>query len=114
LRSADLVVTGEGAIDESTFMGKGAGEIAARCRALKVPCLALGGRVDLPRARRSGFLFAKGLTELASPGKALSSAAYWLERLGFTVARSWPELTIPAVRSQARSRSRRSSSGLNS
>jgi glycerate 2-kinase len=105
LRNADLVITGEGAIDESTFMGKGAGEIAARCRALKVPCLALAGRVDLPRARRSGFLFAKGLTELASPGKALSSAAYWLERLAFTVARSWPDSTIPVVRSQARSHS---------
>src|SRR5204863_10122750 len=45
LRSANLVITGEGAIDRSTLMGKGAGQVAQRCRKLKIPCIGLGGIV---------------------------------------------------------------------
>ncbi|MFM8470274.1 MAG: glycerate kinase, partial [Limisphaerales bacterium] len=32
LRTADLVITGEGSLDRSSLMGKGPGEIAVRCR----------------------------------------------------------------------------------
>src|ERR1043166_3479583 len=40
LRSADLVVTGEGAIDDSTLMGKGVGQVMQRCGELGIPCIA--------------------------------------------------------------------------
>ena len=46
LRAADLVVTGEGAIDRSTLMGKGVGQIARRCRQMKIPCIGLAGMVS--------------------------------------------------------------------
>ena len=46
LRAADLVITGEGAIDRSTLMGKGVGQIAQRCRQLKIPCIGLAGMVS--------------------------------------------------------------------
>lgn len=45
LSGCDLVVTGEGQVDETTAEGKAPGEVAARCAAAGVPCLVFGGRV---------------------------------------------------------------------
>jgi glycerate kinase len=45
LEGCDLVVTGEGQIDETTAEGKAPGEIAARCAAADVRCVVFGGRV---------------------------------------------------------------------
>src|SRR5262249_25403301 len=41
--AAQLVITGEGAIDRSTLMGKGVGELARWCREQGVPCLGAAG-----------------------------------------------------------------------
>lgn len=46
-RSADLVVTGEGTVDETTFTGKAPGAIVRRCERLGVRCLLFGGRVEV-------------------------------------------------------------------
>jgi glycerate 2-kinase len=43
---ADLVVTGEGAIDRTTFQGKAPGEAARICEGLGVRCVLFGGRVE--------------------------------------------------------------------
>ena len=42
---ADLVVTGEGTVDETTFAGKAPGAVLARCARLSVRCVLFGGRV---------------------------------------------------------------------
>ena len=86
LRTADLVVTGEGAIDGSTLMGKGVGQIARRCRQLKIPCIALAGRVSAGLGRRAFFTQAHALTELTTVGQAKARPVYWLERLAQQVA----------------------------
>ena len=86
LRTADLVVTGEGAIDGSTLMGKGVGQIARRCRQLKIPCIALAGRVSASTGRRAFFTQAHALTELTTVAQAKARPAYWLERLAQQVA----------------------------
>jgi glycerate 2-kinase len=86
LRTADLVVTGEGAIDRSTLMGKGVGRIARRCRQLKIPCIALAGRVSASPGRRAFFTQAHTLTELTTLAQAKARPAYWLERLAQRVA----------------------------
>ena len=44
-RTADLVVTGEGTVDETTFTGKAPGAVARRCERLGVRCTLFGGRV---------------------------------------------------------------------
>jgi glycerate 2-kinase len=81
LRSADLAITGEGRIDASTFMGKGAGQVARRCRARKIPCLALAG-VIAGRARFArDFRRVRALTDLTTLRQALARPGYWLERL---------------------------------
>jgi glycerate 2-kinase len=100
LESAALVITAEGAIDHSTLMGKGVGEVARRCGALRRPCLGLGGRVDLdPRrhahlARLARELFTvthaivPRLTTLAT---AQRRAGHWLAELAAQVAAAWVE-----------------------
>jgi glycerate kinase len=86
LRAADLVVTGEGAIDCSTLMGKGVGQIARRCRELKLPCIGLAGVVSTSSGTGACFTQAHALTELTSPAQAKVKAAYWLERLAQQIA----------------------------
>ncbi len=44
-RSADLVVTGEGTVDATTFAGKAPGSVVRRCERLGVPSVLFGGRV---------------------------------------------------------------------
>jgi len=86
LSAADIVITGEGAIDRSTFMGKGVGEIARRCRKLKIPCIALGGTVEI-RLGAKGFSRSFALTELTSVQKAKAQPALWLATLAAKAAR---------------------------
>ena len=43
---ADLVVTGEGTVDRTTFEGKAPGEAVRACRELGVECVLFGGRVE--------------------------------------------------------------------
>jgi glycerate kinase len=45
LSGCDLVVTGEGAVDETTTAGKAPGEVARRAVAAGVRCVVFGGRV---------------------------------------------------------------------
>jgi glycerate kinase len=44
----DLVVTGEGKVDETTLRGKAPGEVARRCLAAGVRCVVFGGVVAAP------------------------------------------------------------------
>lgn len=45
IKSADLVVTGEGTVDRTTWMGKAPGEVARACAEAGVRCVLFGGRV---------------------------------------------------------------------
>jgi glycerate 2-kinase len=46
VEAADLVITGEGSIDEQTFHGKGPYGVAARCNAKAKPVIALSGKLS--------------------------------------------------------------------
>ena len=50
LRAAQLVIAGEGCIDEQSFGGKIVGELARRARAARVPICAVAGTSGLPDA----------------------------------------------------------------
>ena len=89
IRAADLVITGEGAIDKSTLMGKGVGQLAQLCFKLETPCIGLAGVVTAHEGHRKGFTEMRGLTELTSPENAKRKAALWLERLAARTAREW-------------------------
>lgn len=88
VRASQLAITGEGAIDHSTLMGKGVGEFARLCRELAVPCLGLGGVVpDIDMARQAFAAVHALAPGLTTRQEAMSRPAYWLERLAATVAR---------------------------
>jgi glycerate kinase len=76
---ADLVLTGEGAIDGQTLMGKGVGELALLCRRHGKPCVGIGGVVT--DADRAGELFRKvfALVSFTTPERARAEAGAWLE-----------------------------------
>jgi len=81
LRQADLVITGEGALDLTTAMGKGCGEVARLCLARGIPCLGLAGRVaPSPRIHRL-FSGLAALTGLTTSDEARRRPAFWLRRL---------------------------------
>jgi len=64
-RGADLVVTGEGAVDATTWAGKATGEVVRRCRAAQVRCELFSARDDLSgdpsRAREDLFALGQAL-----------------------------------------------------
>ncbi len=82
---ADIVITAEGAIDESTLMGKGVGAIASLCRQLNVPCLGLAGVMNCKGA--SVFTATHAIApELATQELAMAEPAKWLSRLAARTA----------------------------
>lgn len=91
LRAADLVITGEGCIDKSTFMGKGVGELARWCGKWKVPYIVLAGEVFGLVPRHLKPPKTRTLTELTAVEAAKRNADAWLERLAAHVARNWEE-----------------------
>jgi len=83
LKNVDLVITGEGAIDNSSIMGKGVGELAAMCRRLNIPCIGIGGVITT----QSLFQKAYALTpNFVSQEEALANAAVHLEALAAKAA----------------------------
>ncbi len=63
MEGADLVVTGEGFLDEESFDGKVVGGVAALAAALDVPCLAVVGEVVEPLPPLPPGLTVVSLTE---------------------------------------------------
>jgi glycerate kinase len=91
IRRADLVITGEGRMDIQTYMGKGVGQIARRCLALGVPCLALAGIVQQPARARRWFVKTRALTDIAGPDRAQSHAGRYLQQLAAETAETFTE-----------------------
>ncbi len=94
IRAAQLVITGEGAIDASTLMGKGVGEIAGMCHETQVPCIGLAGTLrssELKQpARPHYFTGLFGMSpHLTTADLALRDPGIWLPRLAAEVARNW-------------------------
>jgi glycerate 2-kinase len=90
-RSADLVVTGEGAFDFSSRSGKvpyGVAEVAAE--ALR-PCVAIAGQVLVGsrEMRALGIESAYSLVDLAGEERAFADPAGALAEVAARVARTW-------------------------
>jgi len=86
IAAADVVITGEGAVDAQSLMGKGVGGVADMARRAGVPCVALAGTVV---GEVTGFSAVHGLTELTTAADARGDAARWLTLLALGVAKRW-------------------------
>jgi glycerate 2-kinase len=86
---ADLVVTGEGALDDQTLHGKAPAGVAAAAAAIGVPVVAVCGRNQLSAEslRAAGITAAYALTDLETDvGRCLADPAPLLVRLGELIA----------------------------
>ena len=85
LREVDVVVTGEGAMDRQTVMGKGVGELAKRARANGCRCVGLAGMVKDRPALAEVLDDCRALTDLTTATEGQVNAARWLEKLARVV-----------------------------
>lgn len=88
IREAALVITGEGAIDRQTLMGKGVGEIALLCQRAKKPCIGLAGFVEDPKRATKLFTDTAALIDLTDQEAAMQKPAKWLKQLAAQVAKA--------------------------
>ena len=91
LPGADLVITGEGSLDEQTLRGKAPAAVAAAAHAAGVPVVAVAGRCLLDRATWEAAGFADVLTttdEAGSLEASLAAPGPALERIGRRLSQS--------------------------
>lgn len=97
VEDADLVITGEGSLDQQSLQGKGPVAVAQRCKQTGVPVLALPGRaLESERVwKEAGFAFVETLEHLAGSGSAAlaNPARYLSEAATVALARWQRELT---------------------
>lgn len=89
VRTADLVVTGEGSLDDQTLRGKAPMGVCAAAREAGIPVIAVAGRCLLSETvlGTAGFEAAFTLTDLEpDPSRSIAHAAPLLERVGATLA----------------------------
>lgn len=94
LAGVDLIVTGEGSLDEQTLRGKAPAAVAAAGRAAGVPVIAVAGRclLDAPQLQAAGFdCVYTLLDEAATPQQALDEAASLLRRIGARLGDRLPD-----------------------
>lgn len=88
IKSAQVVLTGEGRVDEQTLMGKGVGALAQMCRSLGVPCIVFAGQVSPTAQPEKLFQRAYALTPgFGSRERALAEPAVCLEQAAETAAK---------------------------
>jgi glycerate kinase len=90
LRDADLVITGEGRIDEQTAFGKTALGVARRAEAAGVPCVAVGGGVTpegIDALQPLGAVVVPVVERPQSVDEAMAAGTAPLERCGERIAR---------------------------
>jgi glycerate 2-kinase len=89
IEGADLVVTGEGSLDEQTLSGKAPAAVASAARRAGVPVVAVAGRCLLDAATLAsvGIGSAHALTDEASyPAEPFDAPGPLLERIGARIA----------------------------
>lgn len=95
IRGADLVVTGEGSLDEQSLGGKAPMGVAATAHVAGVPVVAVCGRTTLNEQTRqeAGFVRTYALTDLEpDPRVSMREAGRLLEQVGVQLAQDLPEL----------------------
>jgi glycerate kinase len=100
VREAELIITGEGQIDQtSVFMGKGVGWLARWAARWHKPCLGLAGALAGTDLTRNYFSELLGITPtLTTPEAAMAEPARWLRELARQAAVAWPAFAQPARR----------------
>jgi len=89
---ADLVVTGEGSLDEQSLAGKAPIGVARAAAKAGVPVIAVAGRLQLTQQllQEAGISAAYPLSDLEpDPARSIANASSLLRQLGGHIARQW-------------------------
>jgi glycerate 2-kinase len=89
---ADLVVTGEGSLDEQSLAGKAPVGVARAAAKAGVPVIAVAGRLQLShqRLQQAGISAAYPLSALEpDPTRSIANASSLLRQLGAHIAKDW-------------------------
>jgi glycerate kinase len=92
LAGADLVITGEGSLDEQSLAGKAPVGVARAAAAAGVPVVAVAGRNQLSSGRlaEAGIAAAYPLSELEpDPARSIADAPRLLAEMGARIAKDW-------------------------
>jgi len=98
IAASDLVITGEGSLDEQSPRGKLPVRVAARCLDAGVPCVAIAGRVLLGRRQLGAVGFAEAHSIEGYAGSweaAIAGGATTLRGLAAQVAAAWSLTSRP-------------------
>jgi glycerate kinase len=89
---ADLVVTGEGSLDEQSLAGKAPIGVARAAAKAGVPVVAVAGRLQLSQQRlqQAGISAGYALSDLEpDPARSIANASGLLRQLGGHIAKDW-------------------------
>ena len=95
IRRSDVVLTGEGAVDRQTRMGKGVGQVMRLCRKLRIPCITLAGVVEGARGTPAPWSRTYALTDITTLAEAKRMPEHHLASLSALAARegNFPQAT---------------------
>lgn len=94
IRVADLVLTGEGAFDESSLRGKVPGGVLELSRSANVPVVILCGRAEI----RPDGVEVRSLAERFGPERALAEARLALDELAASIAGGFDDRWVRTAR----------------
>jgi glycerate kinase len=87
IAAQDIIITGEGALDRTSLLGKAPTQIAQLARQKKKPVYAIGGILALPE-KRLPFTRALGIVSPSlSATQAMQKPSYYLEQTAYRLAR---------------------------
>ncbi len=96
IADADLVITGEGSLDDQSLGGKTPLGVSAAAKRAGKPVVAVCGRttLDASQAASAGFAKVYALSDIEpEPAKSMANAVPLLRGVGRTIAADLPELT---------------------
>ena len=83
IKNADLVITGEGKIDSTSFQGKVVGNVTKLCKKHQTPCGVISGMIEDQTFNKSNFLFLHSVISYSENiNDAMTNAQKYLTMIG--------------------------------
>lgn len=83
IQQADLVITGEGKVDQTSFDGKVVGNVLALCKKYNKPCGIVGGAIETDSIDGLDIAFQKSIIDLANDlDDAMTNPSKYLKQIG--------------------------------
>jgi glycerate kinase len=91
IQKADLIITGEGCLDDQSLHGKVIAGVASHAAALGKPCVALAGEVRLGKREcaTAGIDSAYSMTEFAGRERSMAAPAEVLAEVSARMSQTW-------------------------